>query len=172
MGLGMMGFDFAVHQRLDLVRVEIARDHHAQIVGQKLDDMVVGHQLRIVLKHRRRLRIFHIGLDRHQAFLARLLQQLVQKRHHFHIARLVIARGLERRGNRLGRGLEHLGLVADDESAQGATANGHHLERQRLDKNAHAAAVQHIHAEDAAEGDDITDENKHDADCEVAEAPP
>ncbi len=51
--------------------------------------------------------------------------------------------------------------VAESIDSKRAAANGHHLKRQGLHKNTHAAAMQHIHAKDAAEGDDITDENKH-----------
>jgi len=37
----VVGFDFAVHDGFDLMGVQVARDHHAQIVGNELNDVMV-----------------------------------------------------------------------------------------------------------------------------------
>lgn len=62
------------------------------------------------------------------------------------------------------RRLEHLGRVGHDERAQGGAADGGHFERQGFGKHTHVAAMQGIHAEDTAEGDDVTNKYKHGGD--------
>jgi hypothetical protein len=63
-------------------------------------------------------------LDRHQAFLARLLQHVVEQRHQLHVARLGVLAALEALGEpRHGR-LEHLRLVVGDERADGRAHDG------------------------------------------------
>ena len=54
--LVVVGLDLAVHQALDLVRVQVARDHHAQVVGDELDHVVVAADRRVLLEQRRLVR--------------------------------------------------------------------------------------------------------------------
>jgi hypothetical protein len=94
-GLLVVGVDLAVHQRLDLVRIEVARHHHAQVVGDELDHVVVVAHRRVLLEQRRVVRVLDVLLDRHQAFLARLLQDVVEQRQQLHVARLGVLAALE-----------------------------------------------------------------------------
>jgi hypothetical protein len=113
----VVGVDLAVHQRLDLVGIEVARHHHAQVVGHELDHMVVVPDVGYFLKISDSCGVFDVLLDRHQAFLAGLLQDVVEQRHQFHVARLGVLGALERLGDQRDGGLEHLGLVVDQTNA-------------------------------------------------------
>jgi hypothetical protein len=161
-GSAVMGLDLAVHQRLDLVRVQVARDHHAQVVGDELDHVVVVADGRVLLEQRRLVRVLDIVLDRHQALLAGLLQDVVKQRHQLHVARLGVLAALEALPHAGQRGLQHLGLVVRDEGAQRGTADGGHFERQRLQHHADVAAVRDEHAEHGTERDEPADDDEHD----------
>ena len=63
--------------------------------------------------------------------------------------------------NQLDGGLEYLGLVVDRKGAQCATKNGDQLKRQGLQNDLDVAAVEHIHAKDAAHGHHVTNNNDH-----------
>ena len=159
--LGVMGLDLAVHQALDLVRVEVARDHHAQVVGDELDDVVVGADDGVLLEQRRAGRILDVLLDRHQAFLARLLQDVVEQRHQLHVARLRVLRALQHARDRGEGRLQHLGLVVDREGAERAAQDRHQLGRQGVQDHADVAAMDDVGAEDAPHRDGVTDQNDH-----------
>ncbi|MNY27951.1 hypothetical protein D3C86_1618920 [compost metagenome] len=116
---------------------------------------VVDH-IRVLGEDRRLERRFDIGFHRHQAFLARLLQNFVEQRHQLEKALLVVFGGFERRGQRAQRGLDHLGLVGHDERPQRRPTNGEHFKGQGLRDDANIAAVQHVRAKDTGEGDDET----------------
>ena len=116
---------------------------------------------RVLLEQRRVVRVLDVLLDRHQAFLARLLQDVVEQRHQLHVARLRVLRALQHARQRGERRLEHLRLVVDDEGAERAAEDGHQLRRQRVDDHADVAAVQDVGTEDAAERHGVTDENEH-----------
>ena len=75
----MVGVNFAIHQVFNLVGVEVACDHHAQIVGDELHHMVVMGQVWVFVEQTRVVRVFHILLDGHQAIFASFLQDVVQQ---------------------------------------------------------------------------------------------
>jgi hypothetical protein len=120
MRLLVVGIDFTVHQGLDLVGIEVARHHHAQVVGHELHHMVVAAHRGVLLEYLGLVGRLDVLLDRHQALLAGLLQDVVEQRHQFHVARLGVFGAFERLRDQLDGGLEHLGLVVDDEGAQAA----------------------------------------------------
>ena len=161
MGLLVVGFDFAVHQRLDLVRIEVARHHHPQVVREELDHVVIAAHCRVFLEDFRLGGRFHIFLDGHQPLFAGLLQNVIEHCHELHVTRLGVLGALERHGYRRHRGLEHLGLVVDHKRAQRTAENRHDLEGERLQDHGNVAAVQDIHPEDAPEDDDVTDDDEH-----------
>ncbi|MCY1545640.1 hypothetical protein D9M68_815920 [compost metagenome] len=107
------------------------------------------------------MRILHVLFDRHQAFLARLLQDVELQRHELHVARLGVAAALEAAGQTFERRFDDLHLVVDDEGTQGRTEDGCHLERQCLEHHADVAAVEDVHAEDAKHRNDKTDDDEH-----------
>ena len=160
-GLVVVGLDLVVHQAFDLVRVQVARDHHAQVVGDELRDMVVVAHHRVLLEQRRAVRLFHVLLDRHQAFLARLLQDVVHQRHQLHVARLGVLAALEALAQAARRGLQHLGLVVGDEGAERRAADGCHLEGQRMQHHGDVAAVRDEHAEHGRQRDDPANDDEH-----------
>ena len=161
MGFLVVGLDFAVHQRLDFMRVEVARHHHAQVVRHELHHMVVRTDAWVFGEQRRLLGVLNVSLDRHQPFLARLLQDVVEQRHQVHVARLGVLVALERCRNGSHRGLEHLGLVVHDERPQGGAANRDHFKRQRLQQHVHVAAVGYEYAENAPKSDGIANDDEH-----------
>jgi hypothetical protein len=78
------------------------------------------------------VRVLDVLLDGHQAFLAGLLQDVVQQRQQLHVARLGVLAALEAAAQARDGGLDHLHLVVGQEGAHRGTADGDHLERQRL----------------------------------------
>jgi len=123
--------------------------------------VVVGGDGGVLLEHRRLVRVLHVLLDRHQAFLAGLLQQVVLQRHELHVARLGVTAALEATRQPLERSFHHLHLVVDDESAQGRAQDGRHLERQGLEHHGDVAPVEDVDAEDAKHRNDKTDDDEH-----------
>jgi len=102
-----------------------------------------------------------ILFDRHQAFLAGLLQDVVEHGHQLHVAGLGVLGPLERHGQCGQGGLDDLGLVVHHKGAQRATQNGDDLEGQGLEDHADIPAVHDVHTEDAAQADDVTDDDEH-----------
>ena len=94
MGFCMVGVDFGIHQRFDLVRVQVARHHHAQVVGGELDHMVVISHHGVFLEDFGFVGRFHIFFNRHQALFAGFLKDLVQHRQQFHVACLGVLAAL------------------------------------------------------------------------------
>ena len=82
----VMGLQFAVNQRFNFIRVEVARDHHAQIVGQELCQVVVFDNVRIRLKQLGFVGRIDVLFNRHQAFLAGFLQNVKQQGHQLQVA--------------------------------------------------------------------------------------
>ena len=161
MFLGVVRLDLGVHQRLDLVRVEVARDHHAQVVGDELDDVVVVADDGVLLEQRGAVRILDVLLDGHQAFLARLLQDVVQQRQQFHVARLAELAALEAGAQALHRALDHLHLVVGQERSARRAEDRDELHRQRVRNDGDVAFFGDVHAEDATQCDDPADDHKH-----------
>jgi hypothetical protein len=93
--LVMVGLDFDIHQVLDLDGVEVAAHHHAQIVGNELHDVVVAGNARVLGEDRAVLGVLDVVLDRHQAFLAHLGQDLEQHGQQIDVQRLGVLRALE-----------------------------------------------------------------------------
>ena len=69
-----------VHQRLEIVRRDAADDDHLDRVGQEVDRLVAGQELRVLAQDRALLRILEVRFERHHARLLHLLEQLVQHR--------------------------------------------------------------------------------------------
>jgi hypothetical protein len=59
----VMRLDFDVHQVLDFEGIQIAADHHPQVVADELHDMVVVLDLWVLREHGAALRIFDVALD-------------------------------------------------------------------------------------------------------------
>ena len=157
--LVMVGLHFIVHEVLDLQRVEVAGDHHPQIVGDKLDQVMVGQQIRVAREQRAAFRLLHIVLDGHQAFLARLGQDVVEHGHHGQVALLGVLGSLEHRGKRRHAGLQVLAGVGHDEGAEGCATD--HQQLQRLEQRTDVAARHRITANDGRDHDDVSDDDKH-----------
>ena len=161
MCLLVVGVDFAVHQRLDLVRIEVARHHHAQVIGHELNHMVIAAHRGVLFENLGFVGRLDILFNGHQPLFAGLLQDVIEHRHQLHVACLGVFGALERHGNGRCRGLEHLGLVVDHKGPERTAQNGDDLEGQGLQDHGNISTVQHIHAEDTAEADDVTDDDKH-----------
>ena len=129
----------------------VGNDHH---VVEFITDMVVIAHGGVLLEQRRAVRILDVLLDRHQAFLARLLQDVVEQGEQLHVARLAELAALEALPQALDRGLHHLGLVVGQEGAACRAEDGDHLERQGVQDHADVAAVHDVHAEDAGQCED------------------
>lgn len=164
MGLVVVGVDLAVHDAFNLVCVQIARDHHAQIVGDELDHMMVTAHVWKLLENCRAVRVFNILLDGHQPLFTGLLQDVVQQGQELHISRLGVLATLKQGWHGLQGGLEHFRLVVDDKRPQGTAQNRHELGWQGFDDDGHVAAVDGIGAEDARQSHDVADDYKHDVD--------
>ena len=76
-----VGFNLFIHQRLDLKGVHVAADHQTQIIGNKIHQLFIGENTRIISKNFALCRIFNIALQRQHALLARLGHQAIEQRH-------------------------------------------------------------------------------------------
>ncbi len=146
------------------MRIEVARHHHAQVIGHELDHMVVAAHRGVFGEYFRLCRRLHILFNRHQPLFAGLLQDVIEHRHQLHVARLGVFGPLERHRDGLHGGLDHLGLVVDDKRPHRRTADGGHFKRQRLQHHANGPAMQDEHAKDADQADDVTNDDEHGGD--------
>jgi hypothetical protein len=160
-GLGVVGVDLGVHQGLDLVRVQVAAHHHAQVVGDEVGHVVVVAHVGVLLEQRRVVRVFNVFFDRHQALFAGLLQDVVEQRQQLHEAGLGVLASLEAHANARHRGLDHVHLVVGQKGPQCSAKDGGQFEGQRLQDDAHVAAVRDVHAKNARQHEHPTDDDKH-----------
>ena len=120
----MVRLDLVVHQVLDLERVQIAADHHAQIVGDELHHVVITGDARILGEDGTGLRAFDIAFDGHQSLFAHLGQYLEEHSQQLHVVRLVELGALEHRRQRPQRRLDGLGPVTRYKAAYGQADDG------------------------------------------------
>jgi hypothetical protein len=66
-GLCVVRLEFVIHQVFDLERIEVAADHQTQIVGEKLNRVMILHDGRILGEDRAFSGVFDVILDRHQS---------------------------------------------------------------------------------------------------------
>ena len=143
------------------MRIQIARDHQAQVVRHELHGVMIIADRGELLENRRVLGVFNVILDRHQPFLAYLLEDVVEQRHQLHVTRLGVFRAFQQRGERGQGRLQHLGLVGHDECAERATADGHELGGHRRDDHVDVAAMNDVRTEDATHCDGVADDYQH-----------
>ena len=154
----VMRLDLDVHQVLDLEGVEVAAHHHAQIVADELHDMVILDDARVLGEHRALVRVLDVVLDRHQAFLAHLGEDLEQHGQQIHVEGLVQVRALEHRRQR-GQGcLDRLDAVAGDKTAQRQAEDRHVFQRHPQRRQ---AAMHGIGADGRRHNDYIADYQEH-----------
>ncbi len=153
------GLDLLVHQRLDLVRAGIADDDEAAVVADERQQLLVLGDARKPLEDRRLAGIVEVALD----LVARLAAQIAHEGEQ-HAQHVQVVAG---RGGGVGQGLDdadaavldRLHRVGDDERAERRAADDDVL--PRLPDHADVAAHGHEAAEQAAERDDETDEDRH-----------
>jgi hypothetical protein len=109
MRLVVVGLDLHVHQVLDLECVQVAAHHHAQVVGHELDRMVIGGNARVLGEDRAGVGVLDVVLDRHQALLAHLGEDLEQQREQINVKGLVVLRALHHLRQRPQRALSAFG---------------------------------------------------------------
>ena len=77
LGLVMVDFHVRLQHLIQIEYFHAAAHRHAHRVADKSDGMVVLHEVLVFRKQRALVRILDVRLQRHQAFLARLLQQFI-----------------------------------------------------------------------------------------------
>ena len=150
---------FLVHESVDLVDVVGPQRHHAHVIADELDRMMVRRECREGVEQRRFAGIFDVLLDREQALL---LHELVQRELHaqqLDIAFLLVFGTFDERAEHGRHGLEHRLGVADDEGADRGAEDDDEFER--LPKHLEMAAHSRVAAEDADENDDCADDQPH-----------
>ncbi len=90
----VMGLEFLVHQRFHLVDVVGAQRHHAQVVAEEFDGVVVVGECREALEDRRAFGVFDMRLEGQQALGLHQLEQAELQAEQLDIGRLVVARAL------------------------------------------------------------------------------
>src|SRR5690554_4761826 len=155
MRLFMMGRNFSVHQGFDFERIQISADHHAQIIRQKFDRMMIGQYIRIALKKCARFWRLDIVLDRHQPFLAHFGEHLVQQTQQIDVERLVVAFPAQYARGRAQRALDDARRGPADEGTDHQTENRYVFDRH---PQRHYVSVQGI-------GSDRSEQDDHIANC-------
>lgn len=127
--LVVMGFDFDVHQIFDFHGIEVAADHHAQIIGDEFHHVMVVGNRRIFAENRTFVGIFDIVFNRHQTFLAHFREHFEKHRQKINIGRLVVFRPLEEAGQRAHGSLDNLDVITGKEAAKRQTDDRHIFKR-------------------------------------------
>jgi hypothetical protein len=153
----VMRLDFLVHQAFDFERIHVAAHHQTQVVGQELDDVVVGENLRVLGEDRAFRRIVDVRFERQRAFLARFGQQDVEERHQLHIDVLVVLGSFEEGRNNAQRRLDRLHSVTENERAEARAGDHQHF--NRLQQRAEMAAFQRVTAENGQQRHECSHEN-------------
>ena len=155
----VVGFHFVVHQVLDFQGIEVAGNHHPQIIGDELDEMVVGQQFGVTGEQRAALGLFDIVLDGHQALFPGLGEDVVEHGHDRQVALLGVFGALEGGGDGPHGSLQVLAGVGHDERAEGGATD--HQQFQGLEQGADVSACHGVAANDGAHHYDVSDDDKH-----------
>ena len=129
MKFGVVGLKLGVDQRFDLVRVFGAERHHAQIVAQELDRVMVVLELRELGEERALVRLFHMLLKGQHALGLRQTENLIKHRQQFQIIGLLVVGTFQRAFERCCRGFQTGLRAADDERADGRAKNNNVFRR-------------------------------------------
>ena len=155
----MVCFQFGVHQCLDLEHVEVAANHHPQVIREEFDHMMVRHDLRVFTEYLRLFWLFNVAFDRHQALFTHFGQNLEQHRQHVDIDFFVVGGTLEQAREGLKGGLDVLLTIAGDKCASRTTED--HQQFQRLKQRSQVPAGHGKTAKNRAERNQIANGNEH-----------
>lgn len=115
----MMGLDLDVHEVFEFEGVHVAADHQPHVVGDELGGVMILEDERVLLEQCAALWLLDVGFDAHEPFLARLVEQLVQKAERFHVVGFFVFRAGEESRYRFERLDDHAHRIGDDEAAAG-----------------------------------------------------
>ena len=151
----MVSLDFDIHQILDFDGVEIAADHHAQIVCDEFHYMMIRRQNGVLTENRAFMRIFDIVLDRHQSLFAHFGQHLEQHGKKIDVERLVVFRALEKTGQCANCRLDDLEVVSGDETTDRQANDRNVFER---DPQSRQTSMDRIGSKCRSQNDDVADD--------------
>ncbi len=155
----VVGFQFLVHDRLDLMRGAGAEREQAEVVAQELDRMMVGRKHREFGEQRAFVGFFDVRFEGEVALALGQAENRVEDAQKLKVVRLIVFGALEDLAAGAGRAADHLFRVTDDELADGRTTDDQ--EFKRLPQHVHMAARSHIAGNDATENDNETNDKEH-----------
>ena len=145
------GFEFLLQHAFQLVGVDLAHRHQAEVVDDERQQLRLFQDQRIALEHRAVLRRLDVGVERLQA-AGRRLQQFVHQQQELALELgvvLVLARDLLHLADQFD---QHVFRIGEHERAEGGAADDDQL--VGLPDGAGAAAHHHVAAEYRAEHDE------------------
>jgi hypothetical protein len=158
--LMVVGLDLVVHQVFDLERVHVAGHHQAQVIGDEFDNVVVGQHASGTSRTPGSAPGASISpsIDIRPSLRTLDSTSNISDISSMYISRCSL-RALEQGRQRLYGGLDGLGRIADEESAERGAAD--HQQFERLQQRGHVAAAQDEAAEHGRAHDDVTNNDKH-----------
>ena len=154
-------FKLLLHQTFELDEIERATEHHPQVVGEKLNQMVVVQNRRILFKDLAVFGFLDIGFERHQAVFPDLIEQFEHQRKHIKQEHLVDFRTLENRTEVMHHQLDGTAVVRGNRSANRQTKNRQHF--SGLPKHHRVSTVKHVARQSASKTDNNSEWDNHDA---------
>jgi len=154
-----MIFQFAVDQRLQLVRCDRCRHDRAQGVGDQIDGVAVFQNVRILGKQRALRRRVDIGFDRDQSLLADFIEDAVEQHQGVHIILLAVVLIGEHAGQCADDGLDHLQGRGDEKTPGRRAEDDHQL--RRLEEHGQIPVFHEVAADDRGEDYADPDDDEH-----------
>ena len=147
-----------VEQAFQLVRRHVAGGHDAQVITDIRGHALVFEHGRVLGKNRAGRGVFDIAFDRHHAFAAAFVEDLVDQPQHFQIKRVGEARAEHAQGL-LDHVHGHIAWVGLQKCAERGTADNQHFER--LDQCGDFTVGEDVPSEHTCDDDNDADNFSH-----------
>src|SRR6185437_2137393 len=155
----MLALEIEIQDLREMMVFHCARQKHLQRVREERDCMMILRDRWILVEDVGVLRIFDMGFKADEAFLARLLEYVVQQLQQLTIRLFRVGARLEKPEHRPEYALDERRRVADDHRAERGASNND--EFRYLDQGSNLAMLHYEPAEDAAEYDYQTNDYEH-----------
>ena len=125
----MVGLQFDVHQVFQLEWIHLAADHHAQIVLDEFNGVVVLHYFFVLAEHGAFTRVFDFAFQTQHAIFAGDVEQVVHQPEQVQIVGLAILGALHQAANTTPCFFGAADAIGDDKATQRRATDDHHFGR-------------------------------------------
>src|SRR5579864_1728421 len=147
----MVNFQVEVQHLVEVESIHTG-DGHAQRVADKIANVVILEECRVLGKNSTLLRLFDVGFQGHESIFAGLVEQVVQHFQSVDIGLLAELRTAKDAGDSPRDLLQDVQGIGDQQSAYGGASDDHQF--GRLNKHSEVAMLHQVAGDHATENDD------------------